>query len=564
MRTVGAGTVAVLLAGALLAPVPPAHAAATCLGRRATIHEPNVRWLRGTNGDDVIVGTSANWSIDALRGDDVICQADALQVEEIDAGRGDDRIAGTARFTRFVGGPGDDVISSEKDASLDGGPGDDVLRGGVGHSGGPGDDVMVHLRGQPWDTYFHGGPGNDVVDSTYGVGTAMFGGAPRGVRVRLPQSRARGWGRDTLIHVEDVEGTSHDDVLIGNDEVHRDAGGRQSNRLSGGAGDDRIDGRGGRDWIEAGFGVDVLRGGDGNDYVDSLEAESAVGALGDELSGGAGDDRISGGSGPDVLVGGDGDDDIAGHQGHNSVEGGSGDDHLTFGGHIESLRGGEGVDTVDFTVLGPVHADLRDQTARLGNFSLQMEGIENVWGSFNGDTLIGDDGPNLLYDGGNYNREGQRDVVAGGGGDDVVAIGGDRSEYLEDESFDANGGNGVDTLTFFAAREPSSADLVTGVAAAGNTPGVIAGFEILMGGSEDDVLAGDDGPNALVGLEGDDELYGRGGHDDVAGDDGDDAADGGDGTDRCDAELEVSCEVDPAQRAALSRLVGILERFLVR
>lgn len=564
MRTVGAGTAMVLIAGGLLASAPPAHAAATCLGRRATIHDSNERWLRGTNGDDVIVGTSANWSIDALRGDDLICQAEAVHADEIDAGRGDDRIAGTDRFDHYYGGPGNDVISSEMDSWMDGGPGDDVLRGGAGQNGGPGDDAMVHLRGQPWDTYFHGGPGDDVVDSTYGVGTVTFAGAPRGVNVRLPQSSARGWGRDTLIHVEDVVGTRHDDLLVGNDEARRDAGRRLSNRLSGGAGDDRIDGRAGRDWIEAGLGVDVVRGGDGNDYISSLEAESAVGALGDELSGGAGNDRVSGGSGPDVLSGGDGDDDIAGHQGHNSVDGGEGDDHLTFGGHIESLRGGTGVDTVDFTVLGPVHADLRDQTARLGNFVLQMEGIENLWGSFNGDTLIGDDGPNLLFDGGNYNREGQRDVMVGGGGDDALAIGGDRSDYLENDSFDANGGEGVDTLAFVVAREPSTADLATGIASAGNTPGVIAAFEILMGSTEDDVLAGDDGPNAIVGLEGDDELHGRGGHDNMAGDDGDDTADGGDGTDRCDAELEVSCEVDPEARSWMPRLVGMLSRLLAR
>lgn len=558
-----AAAAAIVLAGGVLFPAPPAHAAPSCLGRRATIYEPNVRWLRGTTGDDVIVGTAANWSIDALRGDDVICQAAADQSSEIEGGRGDDRIAGSSGFDHFVGGPGDDVISSEKNSSLVGGPGDDVLRGGTGQSAGSGDDVMVQLRGQPWDTYFGGGPGSDVVDSTHGVGHVGFGGAPRGVRVRLAQGRARGWGRDTLIQVENVAGSEHDDVLIGSNDVYRDLDDLVSNSIEGGAGDDRIAGRGGADWLEAGAGIDVVRGGDGTDNIRAAATEP-FGTPGDHLSGGAGDDKIDAGSGADVLLGGDGDDDLAGRFGHNYVEGGKGDDHLTFGGHIERLRGGTGVDTVDFTVLGPVHADLRDQTARLGSFSLKMDGIENLWGSYNGDTLIGDDGPNLLFDGGNYNREGQRDVVAGGGGDDVVVVRGDPSDYRTSESFDADGGDGEDTLTFIATSEPSTADLDAGTAAAGATPGVVSGFEILVGGPEDDLLSGDDAANSIAGRGGDDDLYGRGGDDDLDGGDGDDTADGGDGTDRCEAEIEVSCEVVSEERSSMARLVGMLLRLLPR
>lgn len=554
---------AVLTAGVVVVAGLPAQARPSCLGKRATIYEPSARWLRGTNGDDVIVGAAANWSIDALKGDDVVCQAEATQVEVVHGGPGRDRIVGTHHLSTVDGGPGDDVLSSAEPASLHGGPGDDVLRGGQAQSGGPGDDEMVDQRGRPWETYFHGGAGSDLVDSSNGIGSVSFAGAPRGVHVWLEKSRVRGWGRDTLVDVESVTGTRHADVLVGTDDVYVTGDDVRSNDIEGLGGNDVISGRGGPDWLEAGEGADVVRGGDGDDVLRTAGTDP-VDAPGDRLSGGPGDDDISGGEGPDTLRGGSGDDELAGRSGHNWLEGGPGDDRLSFGGHIERLNGGEGVDTVAFTVFGPVHADLRDQTARLGNFVLHMHGVESLWGSFNGDTLIGDDGPNLLFDGGNYNADGQEDVLAAGGGDDVVAVRGDNSDSATGESFRADGGDGEDTLTFFASFDGAVADLAGGTAATGNTPGVVAGFEQLVGSREDDSLTGNDQANLLAGLGGDDVLHGRGGDDSLDGGEGDDDADGGDGTDACAAERQLSCEATPSAEAGMSRLIRALARLFLR
>lgn len=552
------------LTGALVVAGPPASAAPNCLGRRATIYEPDVRWLRGTGGDDVIVGTAANWTLDGLGGDDVICQADADQVEDVDGGRGDDRIVGTHHLTGVVGGPGDDVLSARVPAGLSGGPGDDVLRGGGGQSGGPGDDVMVELRDSSWVTYFGPGPGRDLVDSRRGIGSVSFGGAPRGVRVRLANDSARGWGRDRLIDVESVAGTAHDDVLIGTDEVHLDAvGNDDSNRIDGFGGNDTIAGRGGPDWLEAGEGVDVVRGGAGDDVLRTSGLDP-FGLPGDRLLGGPGDDGLTGGRGSDVLDGGAGDDRLHGLGGHNSQSGGPGDDRLHFGGHVENLVGGEGVDTVAFTVFGPVRADLREQKAYLGRFVVELDGIESLWGSFYGDTLIGDDGANFLFDGGNYSADGQQDVLAGAGGDDVVAVRADPFGSATGDTFVAEGGDGADALTFFAATDPVVADLAAETAAAGDSPGAISGFENLIGGPDDDSLAGDGAANLVAGLGGDDALSGRGGDDALSGDEGEDAADGGDGTDACDAEQEVSCERDAGRLSVLSRLLRILRALDLR
>ncbi|HYP23650.1 MAG TPA: calcium-binding protein [Actinomycetota bacterium] len=532
MKRVTAWALLMLLA----VPVAPAHAAPTCRGRRATIHDPRARWLRGTNGDDVIVGSSANWFVDALKGDDLICQAGAHDADDIDGGRGNDRIIGTSRLTDLIGGPGNDVLTSKEPLSMDGGPGDDELRGGTGLSGGPGDDTLIARRGKEWDTYFGPGAGRDFVDSTNGAGFVAYGGAPRGVRVRLDRGTARGWGHDTLVDVEHASGTRHDDVLVGTGDV--DSGGFDRNDLSGLSGDDVLIGLGGPDHLDGVAGADVARGGPGEDWLRPIYGEPP-GAEGDRLYGGEGYDRLEGSSGPDLLFGGPDDDVLAGRGHHNETYGGPGNDHLKFGGHIEKLSGGPGSDTLDFTVFGPVHADLRDQTARLGNFVLELEGIESLWGSYYGDTLIGDDGPNVLFDGGNYSADGQEDVLDALGGDDRVALSGDRSDQAAGDTFDARGGEGRDTLQLQWA---STIDLAAGTARVASSIGVVGGFEDVAGSREDDSLAGDDGPNHFIGYRGDDALFGRGGEDDLDGDDGTDSADGGDGTDRCAAETTTACE----------------------
>ena len=63
---------------------------------------------------------------------------------------------------------------------------------------------------------------------------------------------------DTLVNVENVLGSKHNDVLTG------DGG---SNTLLGGNGDDDIDGGAGDDIIFSGPGDDDIEGGAGNDLI---------------------------------------------------------------------------------------------------------------------------------------------------------------------------------------------------------------------------------------------------------------------------------------------------------
>lgn len=81
---------------------------------------------------------------------------------------------------------------------------------------------------------------------------------------------------DTFHNIENVFGSTHNDVLVGN------AG---NNWLYGHDGSDNVFGSGGRDWLIGGAGNDNLNGGIGNDL----------------LSGGAGNDVLSGGTGADIF-----------------------------------------------------------------------------------------------------------------------------------------------------------------------------------------------------------------------------------------------------------------------
>jgi Ca2+-binding RTX toxin-like protein len=88
-----------------------------------------------------------------------------------------------------------------------------------------------------------------------------------------------GGGVDTFLSIENVTGSSFDDVLTGSSQV---------NALSGGNGNDLIDGGSSNDSIDGGSGNDSLKGSAGDDI----------------LTGGAGIDTLNGGGNADTLTGG--------------------------------------------------------------------------------------------------------------------------------------------------------------------------------------------------------------------------------------------------------------------
>jgi len=111
--------------------------------------------------------------------------------------------------------------------------------------GNAGNDILIGGGG---NDRLEGGAGNDTINGGSGEDTASYIDAPSGVTVSLATGAAQatgGAGTDTLIGIENLTGSSHNDSLTGNSAA---------NLLDGGAG------------------ADTLIGGDGSDtyYVDNV------------------------------------------------------------------------------------------------------------------------------------------------------------------------------------------------------------------------------------------------------------------------------------------------------
>ncbi|UVJ45320.1 retention module-containing protein [Pseudomonas sp. LS1212] len=151
-------------------------------------------------------------------------------------------LTGTAGADTLLAGNGDDI--------LDGGDGKDVLSGGEGNDqlhGGNNDDLLI------------GGAGNDLIDGGDGSDTASYANAGSAVSVNLSlagQQNTIGAGLDTLLSVENLMGSSHNDTLTGNGS---------NNVINGGLGNDILDGLGADDLLIGGRGDDTLTGGAGSD-----------------------------------------------------------------------------------------------------------------------------------------------------------------------------------------------------------------------------------------------------------------------------------------------------------
>ncbi|HEX6115913.1 MAG TPA: calcium-binding protein [Solirubrobacterales bacterium] len=186
-------------------------------------------------------------------------------------------------------------------------------------------------------------------------------------------------------------------------------------------------------------------GGAGDDTIDARGAAPVEGALpatvAASLDGGNGTDVLDAGLGPTRLT--------AGHDfSDDQLHGGSGDDVLVPSGGDGDLIGGAGTDEVEFLGLPGVTVDLRVTEPQVtGRGTKLIREIENVTGSLERDTLIGDDGPNAL-DGFK-----ERGVIDGGAGDDRLQgegrlVGGEGDDevlgsFEDDRLF---GGSGNDTL----------------------------------------------------------------------------------------------------------------------
>jgi Ca2+-binding RTX toxin-like protein len=258
--------------------------------RRDEVHR-DVEIVRGTSHNDVLIDPlSGGKTLVGLGGDDVLI-----------GNEGDDRLygGGSSEFegrtyfwggaNQLSGGVGNDVLT--------GGHGDDRIDGGAGNDVLYGDDLNVARNGSD---LLVGGTGNDRLDAgdlshdlTTGRASAdtFVGGAgfdivtyerrtaPVAVTVDgAPGDGASGEGDNVIADVEQVNGGSAADTLVGN---------AFTNTFRGGGGNDTLIGEGNSD---------VLRGDDGDDMLFALD-----GAV-DVVDGGPASDCAESDDGMDNVV----------------------------------------------------------------------------------------------------------------------------------------------------------------------------------------------------------------------------------------------------------------------
>ncbi len=322
------------------------------------------------------------------------------------------------------------------------------------------------------------------------ISLTILGVMMAGSTVNARPSDARCHGRQATIvgtgHSDSLVGTPGNDVIAargGSDSVDgkggRDliCGGRGNDFLLGGRDDDRLFGEAGDDTFKAGQdrGDDELDGGPGADLLMvakpsgsgepsgsrgpaqvDLAAGTAVitGAgtnslalgtienvygtgMGDEIHGDAGDNVLDAGYFGGGMLEGRGGDDIlrAGQDGDAEMLGGPGDDELVPLNRDNIMDGGDGSDTVVACAGLDVTVDLSEGRSVFhhpdGDEVSSVTAAENALTCHGNDTLIGDDGPNVLV-----SRAGD-DRFEGRGGDDTIDGRGDEDT--------ADGGDGTDS-----------------------------------------------------------------------------------------------------------------------
>lgn len=389
---------------------------------------------------------------------------------------------------------------------IDGGAGDDTIEGGAGN------DAII------------GGEGADDIDGGTGEQDIVsFERSSVGVVVDLVLGRGQGGEAegDTYDNVEFIHGSTHDDILTGDEKT---------NRISGHNGDDQLFGGAGNDTLLGGRGADHLDGGEGDrdvaEYDWSNEGvivnlETGVGfgghAEGDTLTG---IEYIYGSFYDDVLTGDDNVNRLVGGRGDDILNGGGGNDILVGGEGADQMNGGEGTrDAVEYgDAESGVVVDLVNGGSAGDAAGDTYTGVEFVYGSDYNDVITGDDADNRLV-----GADGD-DQLFGGEGKDYL-LGGEGADHM-----DGGAGTG-DTAVYRDASSGVGVDLANGGFAGEATGDTFVDVEYVDGSAHDDTIIGDDAQNRLIGQAGNDVINGGAGNDYIIGMQDDDILTGGAGDD---------------------------------
>ncbi len=497
--------------------------------------------------DSALAGNS-NWE-DLENGgdndfDDVNWQVDVTTTE----------VCETTHDDTINGGEGhDDISGNQGDDSLTGDLGCDTL------SGGDGDDVLA------------GNAGADVMDGGDGIDMADYSAAQGTVLVSLNDGIAEkdgnGW-IDSLANIENLNGSAHNDSLLGDDGA---------NVILGGDGDDTIDGFGGADTMDGGAGNNTVsfQSAQGGVLI-ALQNDLAQDANGLDISltgfnsaiGSDFDDRITGNDGENTLIGGGGNDDIRGNDGADLMFGDGvtqsfGDtDTLIVHAHGSPL---DGVFPIMEVSVGGVVVGTAQVTQSLSPYGFDISGLSEVQRagevkiSFLNDATDGGDCDNSFGPEGNEDRNLFVEAIEFNGALTDASAGELSFEPDQFVSYQSGGANFEvedikKEINDSGADRPNGGNVYTGYVVFAGLPVLLppdgpnsdfvigndgndtqfGGFDndTVFGGQGDDCLFGGDGDDLVCAFEDNDEVYGGAGSDFVEGNGGDDSVYGGDGNDR--------------------------------
>ncbi|MGA7936844.1 MAG: calcium-binding protein, partial [Kovacikia sp.] len=369
-----------------------------------------------------------------------------------------------------------------KGSALDGYGNIDTLRNLEKIIGSKLDDVLIgnsvdnEINGLVGNDILIGGAGNDTLDGGDGIDIVSYRYSPKGVYVNLELGTAiDGYGQadgygwiDTLLNIENIQGSDNNDVLIGNSQTNWIFGGSGKDTIKAGdgndllygeAGDDQLFGENGNDKLIGGIGADLLNGGEGTDTASYITALSGIVANLSNAQQNTGDakgdvfisiENLEGSQYGDVLFGNGlnnhlwglgGDDYLDGLGGYDILEGGLGND--TY--RIDNLNAtiveyfNQGTDTVNASINYTLGANsnlenlnLLEGTAAFNGFGNELR--NQIIGNSYSNYIDGGDGDDTLYGyaGG--------DTILGGNGNDRI-VGGQGADIL-------TGGSGNDMFVY--------------------------------------------------------------------------------------------------------------------
>ncbi|MBU1348224.1 MAG: M10 family metallopeptidase C-terminal domain-containing protein, partial [Alphaproteobacteria bacterium] len=453
-----------------------------------------------------------------------------------------DVIGGSGFVDTLFGSGGNDTIYGFAAAdTLNGGSGDDFLFGGEG------DDSLI------------GGTGKDTLDGGDGVDLVNYADSRSGVTVNLAAGTASSDGdEDSLVSIENVRGTSYNDVLIGNDSNNVLVGNGGADAMYGGRGNDSFHSGGhgvlvapdivkaqsvvnsdrsiavsmdaafnetSRPDISQSFGpphatVTATSGGAPEWYSFTATARAEVivdidAASFDSVV------RVYDASGALLATNDDGSTALGGDLGYDT------DSALTF------VAPADGIYFVEVSMWVSNTPQLTTQPPPSGGtFTLHVSVPRHpVEIAFRGSAMFGEEGDDTFYQGvssDSANSGRSDDVIDGGDGADTVVYSSSRSSYTVTtlDGVTTVGGyagqTGTDTLTNIEFLQFGLQRIA--ITPAGFVMIGTAAADIMNGADDDDVMESYGGDDYLYGADGDDTLNGGAGNDTLIGGTGLDAA----------------------------------------